>query len=484
LKGYHALDEGATRGLPQVLRTGRAEVHPEVSDALLGTLAPGLKPLRRVRELGCRSLMILPLVARGRTLGAISLLGTTSGRRFDPADLPLAEELACRAALAIDNARLYDEAQEAVRLRDQFLAMLAHELRNPLAPILNAASILRLRAPDEPQVLGTTAVIERQGRRMARLLDDLLDISRVTRGKITLRREPVSLEAIVVGAVQGCAPLIEERGHQLAVTLPPEPIPLEADPARLEQVLVNLLGNAAKYTEPGGRIWLSATVEGAWAVVRVRDTGVGIPAEMLGTVFDLFVQADHSLDRTQGGLGIGLTLVRNLVEMHGGTVSAFSAGPGQGSEFLIRLPLGRAPVTPPRPDPVTKPAAGQRILIVEDQKDNREMLRDLLQLWGHQVEVAEDGLAGVEAILRLRPDVALVDIGLPQLDGYGVAERIRASSVGNALLLVALTGYAQPEDRRRVRAAGFNAHLTKPVNLDELSRLLSSAADGCALAAP
>ncbi len=475
LKGCYTIDLTAPNGLPRVLRTGRSQVFPELPDAVLGTLVCDLQQLLAIRKLHVRSLMMIPLLARGRTLGAITLFSTCPSRRLGPADLPLAEELARRAALAIDNALLYDESQEAIRRRDQFLAMLAHELRNPLAPILNAASILRHQKPDDPASRRATEVIERQGRQMARLLDDLLDISRVTRGTIQLLKQSIDFCEIVREAAQACAPYLEVRKQELSTSLPPYHLWLEADPTRIEQVVVNLLNNAAKFSKPGGLIRLSVFADGSQVVLRVRDTGRGMSPDMLSRVFDLFVQGDASLDRSQSGLGIGLTLVKNLVEMHGGTVTASSAGLDQGSEFVVRLPLAVLLEAQPVPEIEDGSPAGEglRVLIVEDIKDNREMLRDLLRLWGHQVEVAEDGNEGLESIRRLRPDIALVDIGLPGLDGFQVAQEVRTDPELGQTMLVALTGYAQPEDRRRAQAAGFDAHLVKPVNLDELGRILS-----------
>jgi signal transduction histidine kinase/CheY-like chemotaxis protein len=478
LLGRHALDWDAPAGLPKVLREGRTEVYADVPEALLTTLAARPEDLHLIQAVGCKSCMIVPLRARQRTLGAVTLLAAESGRRYGAAEQAVAEELALRAALAVDNARLYDEAQEAVRRRDEFLAMLAHELRNPLAPILHAVQVMRLAPADSPTAPKTREVVERQARHMARLIDDLLDISRITRGKIEIRKERVDLSAVVAGAVQTCSPLMESRGHRLEVSLPPEPLLLEADPTRLEQVIANLLNNAAKYTEPGGHIRLSATGEDDQVVIRVRDTGIGIAPEMQAQVFEPFAQVDQSLERAQGGLGIGLTLVRGLVERHGGTVQVVSGGLGQGSEFVVRLPRGAVPSdTPTIVAHPANPHASQ-IVLVEDNLDACDMLRELLELWGHRVETAADGLRGVELIQRGRPDVALVDIGLPGLDGYQVAQRVRAAPDGQHVFLVALTGYGQPQDRRRALAAGFDAHLIKPVDVDQLAELLAGRASG------
>jgi CheY-like chemotaxis protein len=399
-----------------------------------------------------------------------------SGRTFAPADMSLAEDLAGRAAAALDNARLYRDVQEADRRKNEFLAMLAHELRNPLAPIRNAVEVMRLPGVAAPQLAWARGVIERQVQHMVRLVDDLLDVSRITRGKIRLQKEPVELTSVLARAVETSRPLIEERGHELTITPAGCPLWAQGDPVRLAQVVSNLLNNAAKYTEKGGRIWLSAAREEGQAVLRVRDTGMGIPVEMLGSVFELFTQADRSLDRAHGGLGIGLTLVRQLVEMHQGSVEAHSDGPGKGSEFVVRLPLMAEPAPPDRPG--RSASAGpdgpsRRILIVDDHGDVAESLRTLLDLAGHQVAVAHDGAAALEAVASFRPEVVLLDIGLPGMDGYEVARRLRALPAGKALVLVATTGYGQLEDRSRSRAAGFDWHLVKPVDLEELSGVLA-----------
>ncbi len=328
----------AVRG---VLRSGKAEV----ADGLAVAYPPGGGDPPGDGLL--RAAAVLPLVARGRTLGALTLAQGASGRRFGPADLALSEDLAGRAAVALDNARLYREVQEADRQKNEFLAMLAHELRNPLAPIRNAVQVLQADGASPEQQGWARGVIARQVQQMVRMVDDLLDVSRITRGKIALRTEPLDLASVVADAVESSRPLIQARRHELSVAVPPEPVRVEGDPARLAQVAANLLNNAAKYTEEGGHIWLSVERDGGEAVVRVRDNGVGIPAEMLPSVFEPFTQVDRSLDRSQGGLGIGLTLVRRLMELHGGRAEARSDGPGKGSEFTVRLPALAAETAPP-----------------------------------------------------------------------------------------------------------------------------------------
>jgi CheY-like chemotaxis protein len=318
-------------------------------------------------------------------------------------------------------------------------------------------------------------ILERQTRQMARLVDDLLDLSRIARGQLQLHRERVDLAAAVRQAAQTSAPLIEARRHYLSVTVTDQPLWLEADPSRLVQVLVNLLNNAAKYTDSGGRIELTAGQENGEAMVRVRDTGIGITAEMLPRVFDQFVQVEQARHRSEGGLGIGLALVRRLVELQGGTVAAHSDGPGRGSEFVVRLPLPAEPPAPAAPpgEKAEVAAGSRRILIIEDHADSRETLATLLTLLGHQSEVAGDGPAGVERALAGRPDVALIDLGLPGLDGYEVARRIR-DALDRQVFLVALTGFGQAEDRQRALEAGFDAHMLKPVDIKDLTDLLQS----------
>jgi PAS domain S-box-containing protein len=376
--------------------------------------------------------------------------------------------------------RRADEIAAADRRKDQFLAMLAHELRNPLAPIRNAVELMRQVETLDPSFQPNREMVERQVKNLARLVDDLLDVSRITQGSIRLRKEPVELRSILERAVDGTRSLIESRGHQLVLELPRDPVRLDADPTRLEQVVTNLLNNAAKYTMPGGNIWLSAELDGKVAVVRVRDTGIGVPPDVLERVFEPFVQTDGSLARTEGGLGIGLTLVRSLVEMHGGRVEAHSPGLGQGSEFTIRLPARvaqPAELPPPVSETAVRPLARPlRVLVVEDNVDAAESLATLLRVWGHDVQVVHDGLQALDAARGRRPEVVLLDIGLPGLDGYQVARRLREDLGLDSALLVAMTGYGQPEDRRRSREAGIHHHFVKPVEPFVLRNLLADVA--------
>jgi PAS domain S-box-containing protein len=376
--------------------------------------------------------------------------------------------------------RAEEALAEANRRKDEFLAMLAHELRNPLAPIRNAVQILRIQGSTDPNLLWARDIIDRNVSQMVRLVDDLLDVSRITRGKIRLQMESLNMAAVVEQAVEISRPVIDARRHQLSVSLPDEPIQVKGDSARLAQVAANLLNNAAKYTDEGGQIWLTLESENHCAVLRVRDTGVGLPQEMREEVFGLFTQVDRSSDRAQGGLGIGLTLVRRLVEMHGGRVEAFSEGPGQGSEFVVWLPiLAEAPAPEPsrsasRSQPVGR--AQRKILAVDDNLDAANTMAMLLRILGHDVRTAHDGSSAMEAAQAWRPDIVLLDIGLPGMDGYEVARRLRAIPDLRACILVAVTGYGQEEDRRRSANAGFDHHLVKPVDPQALTELLAECA--------
>ena len=377
-----------------------------------------------------------------------------------------------------DRKRMEEALREADQRKDQFLAMLAHELRNPLAPISNAAQIMKVEGPGGPNFDWSLKVIEDQVKQMTRMVDDLLDVSRITRGKVVLQKEPIELEVVVDLAVEASRPLIEDCHHHLSVTLPPHPVLLEVDPARMAQVLSNLLNNAAKYTEEGGDIALTAVQRGREVVIGVRDNGIGIPPELLPHVFDMFTQADQTLSRSRGGLGIGLTLVRSLVEMHHGGVSAQSEGPGRGSEFTVRLPVAAAAPNLPDADHPAAEGPGlrlprRRILVVDDNENNATSLGVLLRTMGQDVDEAYDGLTALELARRHRPDVILLDIGLPGMDGYEVARRCREEKDLEQTMLVAMTGYGKAEDRRRSQEAGFNVHLVKPVNLEDLRLLLS-----------
>ncbi|HEY8188081.1 MAG TPA: PAS domain S-box protein [Pyrinomonadaceae bacterium] len=359
--------------------------------------------------------------------------------------------------------------------KDEFLAMLSHELRNPLSAIFNALHILRLQDTENPIQQKAKIVLERQVGQLAHLIDDLLEVSRVITGKIQLHQEGLEMGGIVERAIESARPLIDQRNHELSVSLPAEPIWLQADPTRLEQVVVNLLNNAAKYTNEGGQIWLTAQQEDGEVVLRVRDTGVGIAPELLPRIFDLFTQADRTLDRSQGGLGIGLSLVQRLVELHGGTVEARSAGLGQGSEFIVRLPaLSPAGAPIPRVETAKQPKHTLRVLVVDDNRDSADMLVMLLQIFGHEAQAAYSGQTALEAAVEYQPDVVLLDIGLPDMNGHEVAEHLRQQPQTKDIRLIAITGYGQDSDRQRSKEAGFDRHLVKPVNPQELQELLAT----------
>ena len=356
--------------------------------------------------------------------------------------------------------------------------MLAHELRNPLAPIRYAVALAG-KGGAEARRPQAQAIIERQVGYMSRLLDDLLDVSRITRGMLILRRSPVDLASVVCAAQESARPLLEAKGHTLVLKLPEEPLWLVADSVRLAQVLANILINAAKYTDAGGRIELEATRDGRDLRVAIRDNGIGIAAEMMPRLFTLFAQAAPVLERAEGGLGIGLSLVRGLVELHGGAVSAHSRGVGHGSEFLVRLPIGNAvarqtgdePVKPPR-----APIEPLRLLVADDNCDSAASCAALLEASGHEVSVAHGGREAFDLACRLEPDALLLDIGMPELNGYQLAQSIRGTGWGRRALLIAVSGWGQEEDKRRALAAGFDRHLTKPIDPDALESVLQRAA--------
>ena len=369
-----------------------------------------------------------------------------------------------------------EEREEADRRKDEFLAVLAHELRNPLAPIRNTVNIMRLSSGQQQAQLWE--MMDRQVGHMVRLVDDLLEVSRISRGKIELRRQPVELSVIVASAVETSRPLIEGAGHVLSVNLPPEPLVVEADATRLAQVFSNLLNNAAKYTDDAGAISITATRDGSEVSVAVRDNGIGMPAEALPRVFEMFTQLELGRRRGQSGLGIGLTLARSLVEMHGGTIAASSDGVGAGSVFTVRLPLsavGTASQGAVR-TPASAALDGPRVLVVDDNRDAADSLGQLLEILGAQVSVVYSGESALAAVASERPAMVFLDIGMPQMDGYEVARRMRQHDGGRAIRLVALTGWGQEKDRRRSAAAGFDHHLTKPPDAEELRELLVSAA--------
>ena len=427
-----------------------------------------------------------PLHVGDRVIGACAL--GYAGRA--PGERGLLEELIGRSAIALDNARLYrslkreiarsreaeEELQDANRRKDEFLAMLSHELRNPLAPIRNAVEVIRRVGPPDATLTMARDVIDRQARLLARLVDELLDVSRISQGKITLRKEPVELLKVVQQSVETVRPLVEVRGQRLSVEVTPRPVWLSGDAARLSQIFSNLLNNAAKYTPEGGRIRITAVAEDGEARIVVEDDGAGIEPELLPRIFELFVQGERGLDRAQGGLGIGLTLVKRLVELHHGRVEASSAGVGRGAQFTVCLPCVAAVGQPA--EPASAPARtqesvyGRRVLVVDDNIDAAESTAAYLRLEGHEVKTVNDGNDALASVHVFAPHVIVLDIGLPGLDGYAVARRLREAGETSHTLLIALTGYGQKEDRDRASEAGFDYHFTKPADPQDIQHAI------------
>jgi signal transduction histidine kinase len=417
----------------------------------------------------------------GARLHGVLTFGTRSATNIEEDEIAVLDLVAGSVAAAMERRALVaelraraDELKEADARKDQFLAMLGHELRNPLAPVLNAVKLMQQRDGGDRVIRRSVAAAHRQIRHMTRLLDDLLDVSRIRNGKIELRRSPIDLRVVIQDALHAVESVVEERGHALSVEAPEQPLLVDGDPVRLSQVLENLLHNAAKYTDRGGHLALEVRPDGDQILLQVRDDGIGLDPAMLPRIFDMFVQAEQGSDRARGGLGLGLTLVRNLVEMHGGRITARSDGPGRGSEFEVRLPaLTGAHVLrveaspPPRIQGATRPLD---IVLVDDNADIRDTLRSLLELGGHHVAEAEDGRSAVELIRATAPSIAFIDIGLPGMDGYQVARELRG--VASPTCLIAMTGYGRAEDRRQALDAGFDAHLVKPVDFDDLTKLL------------
>ncbi len=429
-----------------------------VRDAVESEHAQSIAPetIRNAPDLGPNkkwsSVVVVPLIARDTPLGAIVCCGTR--RQFEPADLALIENIASRAATALDNAQLFQTIRDGERRKDEFLAMLGHELRNPLAAITNAGELTKLLDPDDATFHESLEIIRQQAALMKRLVDDLLDVSRITSGRVQLQTSLVDAAEIVTRVAEANDLLFSSRGHTLHLDPPPEPTVLEADPYRLEQILSNLLVNAAKYTDAGGEIWFSAKREGPNVVFRVKDTGIGIGPDLLPNVFDLFSQANRSLHRAEGGLGIGLTIVRGLAELHGGGVSVSSEGFGHGAEFVVSLPAVARVIKPVDSVPPTATATStqtRRVLVVEDQPALSRVTVALIEKLGHEVRAAADGPEALLAVREYNPEVVLLDIGLPGMDGYEVARCVRSEMGESAPMLVAMTGYSQHEVNRHAR---------------------------------
>lgn len=467
--------------LTKALRTALGTRQPELLDPLplweerrMGgsvSAAPSLPE-------GIETLAIFPLFAGDRPLGALLLFGQDS--HFDGAQLSVINEVVSRASIAMENARLYSLVQDADKRKNEFLAMLAHELRNPLAPIRNAVRIMQGQALTDPTVIWVRDVIGRQVDHMSRMVDDLLDVSRIARGKVTVQAEQVALSTLCQRAVEASEPLINARQQQLSLDLPPQPLVIDGDVVRLSQVLSNLLNNASKFTPTHGQISLSARLEGPHVRICVKDNGEGIDPAFLPHMFDLFAQGDQALDRSQGGLGIGLTLVRHLVELHGGQVRAFSEGPGRGAELSVYLPARISQTVnelPPVPPQMQMSAGGGqlRVLVVDDLLASAETMKVLLESEGYVVDIATDGMSALDKTREFLPEVVILDIGLPGMSGFEVAQRMRQMPETRAALLIALTGYGEAESRMRSKKAGFDHHVVKPADIDALLGLISQA---------
>jgi PAS domain S-box-containing protein len=432
--------------------------------------------VQHVKPFGIRACICSPLLINDDLLGTLTF-ASRSRDKFEPDELEFLQTICQYVAVATERLRLVRQLRDADRRKDEFLATLAHELRNPLAPIRNAVELLRRSDGNNGLIDRARSIIGRQLDQMVRLIDDLLDLSRISQGRVQVRKEPVELAAVIGCAIEAVRPMVEAQAHKLTVSVPPEAIWLNADPTRLAQVIANLLNNAAKYTEKGGHIWLTGDRQGGEAIVSVRDTGIGIAAEHLPHLFEMFSQIAPALERSQGGLGIGLWLVRGLVELHGGKIEARSGGPGKGSEFIVRLPALEVPELQESREPAkdTQISGGRkrRILVVDDNRDAADSLAMMLQMMDHETCTAYDGLEATRAAATFRPEVVLLDIGLPKLNGYEAARHIRREPWGTGMALIALTGWGQEEDKRRALEAGFDHHLTKPVDAAALEKLLA-----------
>jgi PAS domain S-box-containing protein len=482
-----ALRLASCEGIP--VDSARDVARVEFGQGISGTAALHRRPVvlalvqqsddpqtQEMKSLGMRACVCNPLLVANRLLGTLALASRTKDQ-FDEEEVAFIETICHYVTVACDRLRLLNELKDADRRKDEFLAMLAHELRNPLAPIRSAVKVLHLKGSGVPEARSSRQIIDRQVEHLTRLVDDLLDISRITRNKLELRKSPINLVDVITGAVETSRPLIEQCGHELEVTLPPEPVYVDADVVRLAQVFLNLLNNAAKYTERGGRIWLTAERQDDGVVVRVKDTGVGIPRHTLPRLFEMFFQVDRSLERAQSGLGVGLSLVRKLVEAHGGWVEARSEGAGKGSEFIVHLPVVDAQASLPSEQPgerETSVSTPLRILVADDNRDSADLFAMFLRLMGHEVHAAYDGMTAVEEAERVRPDAVVLDIGMPRLNGEDACRRIRSTSWGKDVVLIAVTGWDQDDNRRRIIDAGFDAHLVKPVDPSAVMELLAS----------
>jgi signal transduction histidine kinase/CheY-like chemotaxis protein len=496
---HYPFDPDETAGVANVLRTGRSELYTHITDEMIEAGARDEEHLRLLRQFNLKSAMCVPMVARGRTLGAITFVSSSGRRLYERQDLELAEELARRAALAADNALLYSEAQQArieaetaSRIKDEFLATISHELRTPLNAILGWAGMLRRSSLDDAELKRAIEIIERNAKSQSQLIEDLLDVSRIITGKLRLDVRPVELPPIIEGAVDVVRPSAEAKGVRLEVILDPDPGLISGDSARLQQVVWNLLSNAVKFTPKGGRVQVRLERIQSHMEITVSDTGYGISSEFIPYVFDRFRQADSSYTRKYGGLGLGLAIVRHLVELHGGTVEAYSSGEGQGATFKVSLPMmiahdrgrsqpeARAIEQPGQAGEslLERPPAleGLRVVLVEDEPDARELVKVLLEECGAKVNAVASAAEALETIQSWKPDVLLSDIEMPGEDGYTLIRKVRslAPDQGGLVPAIALTAHARGEDRLRALATGFQSHVAKPIRVDELLVVIAS----------
>ncbi|HEX8495054.1 MAG TPA: PAS domain S-box protein [Pyrinomonadaceae bacterium] len=491
LQRLYPIDPTEERGAAQAIRTGQSEIYADIPDSLLAQVARDEEQLAILRELGLKSAMTVPMIVQGRALGTISFISAESGRHYGPEDLTLAEDLARRAALAIDNARLYREAQEVNRIKDEFLATLSHELRTPLTAVLGWAKLLSTGQLDAEASSRALDTIQRNARAQQQIIEDILDVSRIITGKLRLEVNPVELVPVIEAAMEGVRPAADAKAIRLEPLLDAGTGLVMGDPARLQQVVWNLLSNAVKFTPQGGRIELKLLEVDAQAQITVSDTGEGIKEEFLPFVFDRFRQADGSTTRLHGGLGLGLAIVRHLVELHGGTVKAESAGEGKGASFIITLPLsvqmpeseqeGEAELQLAVPEAKLEHLAdlsGLRVLVVDDEADSLEFLNASLSGCGAEVRAVTSAAEALEQLQEFRPDVLISDIGMPHEDGYALMRKVRALGTehGGAIPAAAVTAYARSEDRLRALLAGFQTHIAKPVEPAELAAVVASLA--------
>lgn len=467
--------------LAEIILTGQARYINNLTDQHLHLLANNESQLNTLRKLNPTAFLGSPIALPGRSFGVMALFNLESERKFSDKDLALAERATERIALALENTRLYETIREADERKDVFLSMLAHELRNPLGALGNGIEVLRRKNGDEENRL-LFDLLDRQKRQLTRLLDDLLDVSRISQGKVVLKKSRTALQPILTSAIANAQHRLDDKGHSLTTEFPPVDLLLHADPARIEQIVTNLLVNAAKYTPEGGKIKLSARGDGKWLVLTVEDNGIGISADELAKVFDLFRQIHPGHASTSSGLGLGLTLVQELTELHGGNVSAHSDGDGLGSTFTVRLAIvtGAAEGVTDPADAALDAGAGQAatnttldILLVDDNVDSVMALKTLLELQGHRIRTAFTGKAAIAAVAESAPNLVLLDLGLPDISGLEVAQQLRQQPGGEGIYLLALTGYGQPRDRARSREAGFDQHMVKPLDIDALQQTIA-----------